>query len=91
MPSREPSPEVAALIQKGNCIACHGQNFSSPTDPSFAKIAGQYPDYLFVALKAYQTQRNQVVGRANPVMSGMVANFTSDELKQLAKYIGCED
>ena len=86
--SHPPSPEVAALIQKGNCIACHGQNFSSPTDPSFAKIAGQYPDYLFVALKAYQTQRNQVVGRANPVMSGMVANFTPDELKMLANYIG---
>jgi len=90
-PSQQPSPEVAALIQKGNCIACHGENFSKPTDPSFPKIGGQHADYLFVALKGYQTQRNQVVGRANPVMNGMVANFTPKELKQLAQYIGSVD
>jgi cytochrome c553 len=87
-PSRQPTQEVAALIQKGNCISCHGENFSKPTDASFPKIGGQHPDYLFVALKAYQMQRNPHVGRANPVMNGMVASFTPDQLKQLAQYIG---
>lgn len=87
-PERQPSAEVAALLQKGNCVQCHGENFSKPADPSFPKLAGQHADYLFVALKAYQTQKNPNVGRANPVMAGMAAGFTPAQLKQIAQYIG---
>ena len=53
-----------------------------------ARLAGQHPDYLYAALKAYQTQNNAQVGRSNPVMGGMTANFTREQLKELAKYIG---
>jgi cytochrome c553 len=87
-PSREPNAEVSALLQKGGCVACHGSNFSKPSDPGFPKLAGQHPDYLYVALKAYQTQNNAQVGRSNPVMGGMAANFTHEQLKELAQYIG---
>jgi cytochrome c553 len=87
-PAHEPPAEVATLLQKGNCVSCHGTNFSKPTDPGFPKLAGQYPDYLYVALKAYQIQNNAQVGRANPVMGGMVAGFTHEQLKQMAQYIG---
>jgi len=89
--SREPGPEVAELLKKGNCLSCHGDNFSKPVDAAFPKLAGQHPDYLFVALKSYQTLGNPQIGRANPVMSGMVASFKPAELKQLAKYIGSLD
>jgi cytochrome c553 len=85
--AREPGTEVAALLQKGNCISCHGDNFSSPKDPTFPKLAGQHADYLYVALKAYQTHNNPQVGRANPVMGGMAAGFTHAQLKQLSQYI----
>lgn len=87
-PSRQPSPEVTALLQKGNCISCHGENFSKPSDPSFPKLAGQHADYLYVALKSYQVQRNAQIGRNNAVMSGMVAGFTPAQLKAMAEYIG---
>lgn len=90
-PARAPSPEVAELLKKGNCISCHGENFSKPTDASFPKIAGQHADYLYVALKAYQAQKNPQLGRSNPVMNGMVAGFTPAQLKQLSKYIGSLD
>ena len=79
---------MAALLQKGNCTQCHGENFSKPADPSFPKLAGQHSDYLYVALKSYQTQKNPNIGRGNPVMAGMTAGFTHDQLKQIAKYIG---
>ena len=88
---REPSVEVAELLKKGNCISCHGDNFSKPTDASFPKLAGQHADYLYVALKSYQQQRNPTLGRSNPVMSGMVASFTPAQLKQLSKYIASLD
>jgi cytochrome c553 len=87
-PARAPEPGVAALLQKGNCVACHGANFSQPTDPAFPKLAGQHPDYLYVALKSYRMQHNTQVGRVNAVMGGMTAPFTTAELKQIAQYIG---
>lgn len=78
--------DVAALLQKGNCASCHGANFSSPIDPSYPKLAGQHPDYLYVALKEYQTADNPKVGRNNPIMMGMARPYTHAELKLLADY-----
>ncbi len=82
-----PSPEVAQLLAKANCTSCHGANFSSPIDPSYPKLAGQYADYLYVALKAYQTDHNPVFGRSNAIMMGMARPFTHAEIKMLAQYI----
>ena len=83
-----PPAEVAELLKKGNCASCHGDNLSKPIDPGYPKLAGQHPDYLFVALKAYQTDKNPKVGRANPIMMGMARPYTLAELKVLANYIG---
>lgn len=82
------SAEVAALLEKGACVSCHGANFNKPIDPSYPKVAGQHADYLFVALKAYTVDGNNVVGRANPIMAGMARQFKPAELRQIAKYLG---
>jgi cytochrome c553 len=87
-PEHQPPAPVAELLKKANCAACHGDNFSKPIDQATPKLAGQHADYLYVALKAYQTQGNPQVGRANPVMGGMVGNLTRAEMKQIAQYIG---
>jgi cytochrome c553 len=79
--------DVAALLQKGNCISCHGANFNTPL-PGYPKLAGQHKDYLFEALKAYQVTNNPRVGRGNAIMAGMVRPYTHDELKSIAAYIG---
>ena len=83
-----PAPQVAALLQKGGCTACHGANFNQPIDPNTPKLAGQHADYLFIALKEYQTKNNLRIGRDNPVMGGMAAQFSHADLKLLAQYIG---
>ncbi len=82
-----PSPVVAELLKKGACASCHGDNLSKPIDPSYPKLAGQHADYLFVALKAYQIEKNPVVGRNNAVMMGMAKPFTQKELKAISAYI----
>ena len=87
-PAHEPSPQVAALLTKGNCVSCHGSNFSAPIDPSYPKLAGQHADYLFVALKAYQTDHNPLMGRNNAIMMGMARPFTHPEIKAIAAYLG---
>ena len=85
---REPSAQVAALLQKGACVSCHGDNFSKPIDQGYPKIAGQYADYLYLSLKAYRDNTNATWGRANPVMAGMAKQFSNTELKAIAYYIG---
>ncbi len=87
-PAQPPSAHVGELLKRANCVSCHGENFSKPIDPSYPKLAGQHPDYLYVALKAYQTKGNPQVGRANPIMGGMALQFSHAELKELAQYIG---
>lgn len=86
--SGSPSPEVQALLTKGNCAACHGEGLNKPIDPSYPKLAGQHADYLYVSLKAYQLSDNPQIGRANPIMGAQAKMFTLSELKMLANYIG---
>jgi len=90
-PARKPSAQVAALLTKGTCVSCHGQNFSKPIDPSYAKIAGQNADYLYVALKSYKTDNNPQFGRSNGVMAGIAKQFSNADLKTLAGYIASLD
>ena len=87
MPPRAPNAVVAALLDRGACISCHGANFSSPTDPSWPKIGGQHADYLFVSLKSYWVEGNDVIGRSNPMMRSIVSQFTLQELRLMANYI----
>jgi len=87
-PAQEPPPQVAKLLAQANCASCHGSNFSAPIDPSYPKLAGQHADYLFVALKAYQTDHNPLMGRNNAIMMGMARPFTHPEIKAIAAYLG---
>lgn len=89
--AKAPPAEVAALLDKGACLSCHGANLSQPIDPSYPKLAGQHADYLYVALKAYTVKDNHVIGRGNPIMGGTVQQFKLSELKQLASYIATLD
>jgi cytochrome c553 len=89
-PPEAPAPapaDVAKLLEKGGCASCHGANMSKPIDPSYPKLAGQHADYLYVALKAYQTEKNPNVGRSNAIMAGMAKPFSQAELKAISKYL----
>jgi cytochrome c553 len=85
---RDPSPEVAKLLERGACVSCHGADFNKSVDPSYPKLAGQHADYLFVALKAYRTEGQATLGRNNAIMGGMVKQYSNAELKAIAGYLG---
>ena len=88
---RTASVEVAALIEKGACASCHGANFSKPIDPSYPKLGGQHADYLFVALKSYTVEGNNVIGRSNGIMAGIAKQYTPAEMRAIAKYLSSLD
>jgi len=81
------STKAAELVAKGACTSCHGESLNQPVDPGFPKLAGQYRDYLFVALKSYKAEGNPNVGRGNAVMGGVAKQFSHAELKVLAEYL----
>lgn len=85
------SASAAALIQKGACASCHGANFAKPIDPTYPKIAGQHADYLFVALKAYTVEGNNMVGRSNGIMAGIAKQYKPSEMREIAKYLSTLD
>ncbi len=84
------SAEVAALLDKKNCASCHGPDFNSPINAAYPKLAGQHADYLYISLKAYQTQGNPHFGRNQAVMGGMSSGLSLAELKLIAQYISSQ-
>ena len=84
----EGSAKAAELVAKGGCASCHGANLSKPIDPTYPKIAGQYSDYLYVALRAYKITDKPMIGRGHPVMGGIAKQFSNADLRVLADYVG---
>ena len=77
-----------ALVEKGNCASCHRAGLNAPILPTYPKLAGQYSDYLYYALKAYQVGNgNAQYGRNNAVMSSQVQAFSKADLQDIAAYV----
>ena len=75
------------LVEKNNCAACHGAHLNEPVAPAYPKIAGQYADYLFYALRSYQVSTNPQFGRKNAVMVSQVSQYSEADLRNMAAYI----
>jgi cytochrome c553 len=77
-----------ALVEKANCASCHGAGLNAPIMPAYPKLAGQYPDYIYYALKAYKEGNgNAIYGRNNAVMGSQVQAFTDADLQNIAAYV----
>ena len=77
-----------ALVEKANCASCHGAGLNAPILPAYPKLAGQYSDYLYYALKAYKVgNRNAQYGRNNAIMGSQVQTFSDADMQDIAAYI----
>ena len=80
-------PDLAKAKQTAEtvCVACHGADGNSqiPTNP---KLAGQHAEYLAKQLRNFKSQDGKPAERANPVMGGMAAPLSEDDIKGLAAY-----
>ncbi len=80
-PSEEKQAEQAAApAAAASCAGCHGEKGISTTagTPSLAALG---KDYLIAATKAYKTQ-----SRKDPVMAGMVAALSDEDIEAIATY-----
>lgn len=62
------------------CASCHGVDGNSPA-PNFPKIGGQYRTYIAKTLKDYKSGN-----RTDPIMAGMAAALTAEDIENLAFY-----
>lgn len=78
-------PAKAQNIVTQVCAACHGSdgNSSVPANPS---LAAQHADYTLKQLMNFKAQAGKSPERTNPVMAGMVAPLSADDMKNLAAY-----
>jgi cytochrome c553 len=74
---------IAAGKEKATalCAACHGADGVTAIDPSYPKLAGQYPDFLARALHDYKTG-----ARKNPIMMGMAAALSREDIANISAY-----
>ncbi len=74
------NPATAQGIVNQVCAACHGVDGNSPLSAN-PSLAGQHPEYLLKQMTEFKSG-----ARSNPVMTGMVANLSADDMRNLAAY-----
>jgi cytochrome c553 len=72
------------------CAACHGADGNSAT-AQFPKLAGQHQDYLVKQLKDFKVKAGEkVAARQNPVMAGIVASLSDQDMVNVAAYFAAQ-
>ena len=67
------------------CVACHAADGNSQIAVN-PKLAGQIPEYLHKQLTNFKAAAGKKAERNNPVMAGMVASLSADDMRNLAAY-----
>lgn len=75
-------PAKAQQIATTVCVACHAADGNS-TAAANPKLAGQHPEYITKQLTEFKSG-----ARKNPVMAGMAAGLSPDDMKNLGAYFG---
>ena len=76
--------DIEMIEEANSCVGCHGADGNSMI-PTFPKIAGQYQDYLYHALKAYKNGE-----RNNAIMNGISSTLNEKQMKKLSKYFSSQ-
>lgn len=67
------------------CAACHGADGNSAISAN-PSLAAQHPEYTLKQLANFKPRNGKPAERANPVMTGMVANLSAEDMANLALY-----
>lgn len=72
------------------CSACHGTDGNSGS-PVYPKLAGQHAEYLYKQLNNFKSGANGTKPlRENPIMTGLAAGLSSEDMKNLAAYLASQ-
>ena len=71
------------------CAACHGADGNSPI-PANPKLASQVPEYLQKQLANFKPAAGKRAERENPIMGGMVAALSAEDMRDVAAYYSAQ-
>jgi cytochrome c553 len=80
MVSAKPGDAAAGQAKAAACGACHGMDGNS-TDAQYPKLAGQHEMYI-----AHQLHNFKSGSRQNPIMQGMAAPLSSQDMHDIGAY-----
>jgi len=83
----DPSGKVAALLNKGGCIACHGGNFNTPIDPTYPRLPASMPITCLWRSNPTRQKVKRPGAAATPSWPAWPSSFSNAELKELAAYL----
>lgn len=76
---------AAGQTKSAVCMACHGADGNSPTNPIWPKLAGQQSSYI-----QRQLQDFKAGARKNDLMSPMAAPLSDQDMVDLAAYFSSQ-
>lgn len=88
-------PETKADSAKGQsiankvCAACHGADGNSAIAAN-PKLAGQIPEYIQKQLGNFKATDGKKAERENPVMGGMAAGLSDQDIRDVAAYFAMQ-
>lgn len=80
----QPGDAKAGATKAGACVACHGADGNSP-DPQYPKLAGQHERYIARQLALFKNGE-----RDNPVMMGIAAPLTAQDMRDLGAHFALQ-
>jgi cytochrome c553 len=81
----KPDAAKGQVIAGQVCAACHANDGNSPIAAN-PKLAGQFYEYLHKQMVNFKPQGAKKADRDNPVMAGMVAPLSAEDMKDVAAY-----
>jgi cytochrome c553 len=88
-PEAKPDSAKGQSIANRVCAACHGADGNSPT-PANPKLASQIPEYIQKQLGNFKAVAGKKAERENPVMGGMAAGLSPEDIRDVAAYYGSQ-
>lgn len=83
-----------AVFDKFNCASCHGVDAKTSVSPAYPVLAGQHPDYLAQALKAYKRGAlgSKAVAnvRKNPVMGPFAVQLSDADILDVTAWLAAQ-
>lgn len=82
-------PAKGKTIAESICVACHGADGNSPVSAN-PNLAGQVPEYIYKQLKNFKAADGKPAARNNPIMAGMAAPLSDEDMQNVAAWFGSQ-
>ena len=82
-------PAKGKAIAESICVACHGADGNSPVSAN-PKLAGQVEEYIGKQLKNFKPVGDKPPVRNNPIMAGMAAPLSDEDIKNVAAWFSSQ-